>query len=900
MQRSEAAPLAVAKAPATNLEPLGSRCERSAEVRSASPWQRSKRLFSGRLFGEPRRPSAPPLLPRWGYALSASAGAAPQVAQKVVPTGKRATVAPYPSNGSSASVEEQAFDSEAAASGLQPLQRPVGEGGLSDSPPNPASERLPPSLEPLRRSNSLGAGSASASSPGLAAAAARGLAAATNLTKGNKGSSCASNSIASNRASNSADAPLTRPGTDAVSAETSALPKPQKRSRSRPVLPALPEVARRLLPLRSRGQRQNSAGDGGESSNGEEVHCLDPSPASVHARDTLSNRASATLLPLGATHAPSPRSTLPATGTRPPVPPTSTDRAERESRQGRVTTKSSVPPAAQPLVPPALPGSTGSIASANASNRKSRAPSAETFRARAPDPATPPSRKHRSSSCGSKLGAATNAGRHADENTPSPGTLSQVLSESQSAGDDSEVGNASGKPSPNRQGESCGSCVAVTSNRSSPFTFVAESSQGPSRSPLSNAQRYMAGRCPMGLQNLGNTCFLNAALQAIAHAPLLSPFFLHGHFVRDLNAANKLGTGGKLAVAFADLLQKLFGEDGKETSFPPEEFYEAVCRCCPLVGEQRGEQQDAHEVLNWLLDAFHEDLNRVKKRPPYKERVDLDEEDVSRRGEERFAAEAWHDHLRCHRSVLVDLCQGQLRSQVRCCECGCASVTFDPFLFLSLPVPKGLRRGGKKQIEAAIKAFCKEERLDGNDAWGCPRCKKRVSALKRMSLWKLPLLLFVHLKRFGFEASSDWYSMPTAWKIEGEISLPLSKLNLQEFVAETSPQRAELHYDLFAAVDHVGTSPSVGHYTASCRRDDGWWKFDDSYTEFLGGAGDEATARHVLGEGNYMLLFQRRDAPSAPEFICEQSHRQPENWPHVQGEGSEWSFLDQTAGSVCS
>jgi ubiquitin C-terminal hydrolase len=42
-------------------------------------------------------------------------------------------------------------------------------------------------------------------------------------------------------------------------------------------------------------------------------------------------------------------------------------------------------------------------------------------------------------------------------------------------------------------------------------------------------------------------------------------------------------------------------------------------------------------------------------------------------------------------STIDDLFQGQYRSVVRCGECGEDSVTFDPFMYLSLPIPPGHR-----------------------------------------------------------------------------------------------------------------------------------------------------------------------------------------------------------------
>lgn len=48
---------------------------------------------------------------------------------------------------------------------------------------------------------------------------------------------------------------------------------------------------------------------------------------------------------------------------------------------------------------------------------------------------------------------------------------------------------------------------------------------------------------------------------------------------------------------------------------------------------------------------------------------------------------AWENHLRRNRSIVVDLFHGQLKSQVKCKTCGHISARFDPFNFLSLPLP---------------------------------------------------------------------------------------------------------------------------------------------------------------------------------------------------------------------
>lgn len=67
--------------------------------------------------------------------------------------------------------------------------------------------------------------------------------------------------------------------------------------------------------------------------------------------------------------------------------------------------------------------------------------------------------------------------------------------------------------------------------------------------------RYAGGR--VGLQNLGNSCYLNAVVQCLAHTPPLKLMLTSRAYRADINMTNTLGKKGQVATTFAELVDAL-------------------------------------------------------------------------------------------------------------------------------------------------------------------------------------------------------------------------------------------------------------------------------------------------------------------------------------------------------
>ncbi|EWM26780.1 ubiquitin carboxyl-terminal hydrolase 15 isoform 2, partial [Nannochloropsis gaditana] len=86
-------------------------------------------------------------------------------------------------------------------------------------------------------------------------------------------------------------------------------------------------------------------------------------------------------------------------------------------------------------------------------------------------------------------------------------------------------------------------------------------------------------RGSVGLVNLGNTCYLNSAVQCLAHTLPLTRYFLAHRLAEDLNPSSPLGSGGRVARAYERLVKEMWFGEARVCN--PQALKAAVTRFSP-------------------------------------------------------------------------------------------------------------------------------------------------------------------------------------------------------------------------------------------------------------------------------------------------------------------------------
>lgn len=166
----------------------------------------------------------------------------------------------------------------------------------------------------------------------------------------------------------------------------------------------------------------------------------------------------------------------------------------------------------------------------------------------------------------------------------------------------------------------------------------------------------------------------------------------------------------------------------------------------------------------------------------------------------------------------------------------------------------GANVDGRLTLESCLRKYNTREQLGPMDEWYSPFSKKHVQAWKEMSIWSLPEILVIHLKRFSYEAGQY---MVHREKVSSLVHFPLRGLDMAPYTLGPEKDSGNTIYDLFAVSNHFG-GLGGGHYTAFAKnhKNGKWYDFDDASVRAI-------QENEIVSSNAYVLFYQRRRSEDA-------------------------------------
>ena len=173
---------------------------------------------------------------------------------------------------------------------------------------------------------------------------------------------------------------------------------------------------------------------------------------------------------------------------------------------------------------------------------------------------------------------------------------------------------------------------------------------------------------------------MNAAIQCLSKCEDFSKYFLLGNYKNDINNLNPYGD--QFIKRFRGIIYQLF--EINDIAVNPHDFIKYITKNCSSWGIIN--LQDCHEFLSFLLNSLHENLNLIsdsKEQKTEKKEKSQSPNESDKEASERF----WKVNLQKDNSIIVDLFHGQFKSVVTFVNCKTKKITYEPFIYLGLPIP---------------------------------------------------------------------------------------------------------------------------------------------------------------------------------------------------------------------
>jgi ubiquitin C-terminal hydrolase len=307
-----------------------------------------------------------------------------------------------------------------------------------------------------------------------------------------------------------------------------------------------------------------------------------------------------------------------------------------------------------------------------------------------------------------------------------------------------------------------------------------------------------------GLNNLGNTCFLNSCMQVISHTYELNDFLNLETYKKRLN--NQYDS--VLLIEWDELRKTLWKEN---CSVSPVKFVKTVQKLAQIKDRDLFtgyEQNDLPEFLIFVIDCFHNALSRE---------VNMNIQGTPENDRDKMALLCFEKIKQMYSkdySEIWNIFYGIQVSQLTSIETNKSmSMVPEPFFIINLPIPQNNKT---PSLLDCFDLYVEGEILDGENSVFNEATNKKESAKKNLIFWSLPTILVIDIKRFN---SSNR-------KNQILVDFPLTNLNLSKYVIGYNKET--FVYDLYGVCNHSG-SVLGGHYTSFIKNaNDKWYHYNDT------------------------------------------------------------------------
>ena len=305
---------------------------------------------------------------------------------------------------------------------------------------------------------------------------------------------------------------------------------------------------------------------------------------------------------------------------------------------------------------------------------------------------------------------------------------------------------------------------------------------------------------PMSMNNYGNTCFFNTALQVITSSP------------RFMMGISKLENVDKIICNFSWIANL---NESVDLSSIHRNLWDQLREKYP--GYSHGMQQDCHECLIFFIDLIDEIVKKPIQPMRKQRKISLgkDYSEIMR----SFGA-FWWDEYTYRMDPLIKNFHGLYHSSTTCQSCKVENNKWDLFNNISLNT-------NHNNFKDWVDNFSQTEKIEG---YQCEKCKKHQTAMRKIEVWRFPKTLILHT-----------------------INKSLCKISTELVVNETL--NSSCKYELKGIGFHTGPNINSGHYYCCINKNSKWWMISDQNIQ---GPVDifKVLPSHI--KNIYIILYERK------------------------------------------